>query len=86
LGQGLAVWSIVAVAVDGIQSYFGAAQQFTTLDHVRIFVYCAALLYWIVQFWLPEPIRRPISPETRNYILALHRKVTYDLDSVDLES
>jgi hypothetical protein len=86
LGQGLAVWSIVAVAVDGIQSYLGAAQQFATLDHVRIFVYCASLLYWIVQFWLPEPVRRPISPEMRNYILALHRKVTYDLDSVDLES
>jgi hypothetical protein len=86
LGQGLAVWSIVAVAVDGIQSYLGAAQQFATLDHVRIFVYCAALLYWIVQFWIPEPVRRPISPEMRNYILALHRKVTYDLDSVDAES
>jgi hypothetical protein len=86
LGQGLAVWSIVAVAVDGIQSYVGAAQRFATLDHVRICVYCAALLYWIVEFWLPEPVRRPISPEMRNYILALHRKVTYDLDNVDVES
>jgi hypothetical protein len=80
------VFSISSTAVDGIQSYLGADQQFATLDHVRIFVYCASLLYWIVQLWLPEPVRRPISPEMRNYILALHRKVTYDLDNVDLES
>ena len=86
LGQGLAVWSIVAVAVDAVQSYVGAAQQFATLDHVRILVYCAAQLYWTVQMWIPEPVRRPISPELRNYILALHRKVTYDLDNVDVES
>ena len=86
LGEGLAVWSLVAVAVDGLQSFLGSAQQFAILDHVRMLVYCAALGYWIVQFWLPEPVRRPISPELHNYILALHRKVTYDLDSVDLES
>jgi hypothetical protein len=86
LGQGLAVWSLAAVAADSIQSYVGAAEQFNTLDHVRIFVYCAALVYWIVQFWIPEPARRPISPEMRNYILALHRKVKYDLDNVDVES
>lgn len=86
LGQGLAVWSMVAVAVDGIQSYVGAAQQFATLDHLRIAVYCAALSYWIVQFWLPEPVRRPISSEMRNYLVALHRAVAYDLDSVDAES
>jgi hypothetical protein len=86
LGEGLGAWSIVAVAVDSIQSFLGTAQQFAVLDRVRIFVYCAALAYWIVQFWLPEPVRRPISPELNNYILALHRKVTYDLDRVDVES
>jgi len=86
LGEGLAVWSLVAVAVDGTQSFLGSAQRFAILDHVRIFIYCAAQLYWIVQFWVQEPARRPISPELHNYILALHRKVTYDLGSVDVES
>ncbi len=86
LGQGLAVWSIVAVAVDSVQSYVGAREDLATLDHVRILAYCAVSCYWIVQFWLPEPERRPISPEMRNYILALHRKVKYDLDNVDVES
>lgn len=86
LGQGLAVWSMVAVAVDGIQSFVGAAQQFATLDHVRMGVSCATLGYWAVQFWLPEPVRRPISPQMRDYLLALHRSVTYDLASIDAES
>lgn len=86
LGQGLAVWSIVAVAVDGIQSYVGGAQQFATLDHLRITVYCTALVYWIVQFWVKEPARRPISPEMRDYLVALHQTIAYDLGSVDAES
>ena len=86
LGQGLAVWSIVAVAVDGVQSFVGAAQQFATLDHLRILVYCAVLVYWMVQFWVAEPMRRPISPQMRDYLLALHRSVTYDLGSIDAES
>lgn len=86
LGQGLAVWSIVAVGVDGIQSFVGGAQQFATLDHLRVAVYCVALGYWTVQFWLPEPVRRPISPEMRDYLLALHRSITYDLGSADAES
>lgn len=86
LGQGLAVWSIVAVAVDGIQSYIGGAQQFATLDHLRITVYCTALVYWIVQFWVKEPARRPISPEMRDYLVALHQTIAYDLGSVDAES
>ena len=85
LGQGLAAWSLVAVAVDSVQSYLGST-QLLALDHVRILVYCATLLYWIIQFWLPEPVRRPISAEMANYILALHRKVKYDLDNVDVES
>jgi hypothetical protein len=83
LAQGLGLWLLVAVAVDGIQSYLGAAQSFATLDHLRISVYCVALGYWIVQFWRPEPARSPISAELQKHILALHRRVTYDLDRLE---
>lgn len=83
LAQGLGLWLLVAVAVDGIQSYFGAAESFSTLDHLRIAVYCVALGYWIVQFWRPEPARKPISAELQQHILALHRRVTYDLDRLE---
>ena len=86
LAQGLGVWAIVAAFADGIQSYIGAAEAFATLDHVRELVYCAALIYWTIQFYLPEPERRPISPEMQKYILALHERVKYDLDRIDAES
>jgi hypothetical protein len=85
LAQGLGVWSMVAAFADGIQSYVGAAQSFITLDHVRELVYCSALAYWTIQFYPPEPVRRPISPEMQKYILALHEQVTYDLDRIDAE-
>jgi hypothetical protein len=86
LAQGLGAWAIVAAFADGIQSYVGAAQAFATLDHVRELVYCAALIYWTIQFYFPEPARRPISPEMQKYILALHERVKYDLDRIDAES
>ncbi len=86
LAQGLGAWALVAAFVDGIQSYVGAAAHFATLDHVRILVYCFTLIYWTFQLWFPEPARRPISPEMRDYILALHRRVSYDLDRMDAGS
>jgi hypothetical protein len=45
-----------------------------------MFAYLTTLSYWIVQFWLEEPVRRPISPELRAYIEALHERVKIDLD------
>jgi hypothetical protein len=86
LAQGLGIWAMVAAFADGIQSYVGAAEGFGTLDHVRELTYLAALAYWTIQFYLPEPARRPISPEMRKYILALHERVKYDLDRIDAES
>ena len=86
LAQGLGVWALVAAFEDGIQSYVGAAQSFATLDHVRGFVYCSVLVYWTIRFYLPEPVRRPLSPEMQKYILALHEQVKYDRDRIDAES
>ena len=83
LAQGLGAWALAAVAADGIQSYFGQGRSFNALDHVRIAVYCASLGYWTVRFWSPEPQRRPVSPAMRNYIIALHQRVTYDLDKLN---
>jgi hypothetical protein len=83
LAQGLGAWALAAVAADGIQSYFGQGQSFNTLDRLRIAVYCASLGYWIVRFWLPDPPRRSMSPVMRDYIIALHQRVTYDLDKLN---
>jgi hypothetical protein len=83
VAQGLGAWALVAVAADGTQSYFGQGRSFNALDHLRIAVYCASLGYWIVRFSLPEPPRRPISAEMRNYLVALHQRVAYDLDKLN---
>jgi hypothetical protein len=75
-------WVMVAMAVDLLQGYYGTRYNFDALDNVRKFAYLAALIYWIVQFWLEEPARQEISPELRDYILALHNQVKNDLDRV----
>jgi hypothetical protein len=83
LGNGWTAWAVAAILVDGLHSYFGAERYFTNLEHVRMFVYLAALGYWIVQFWLEEPARQPISPELRTYIQALHQRIADDLDTLN---
>jgi hypothetical protein len=85
LGQGLTVWALIAVLIDALHSYLGTDREFTTLEHVRMTFYIAALAYWMVQLWIDEPERQPISSDLRDYIVALHRRVKYDLGRVDSE-
>ena len=85
LGNGWTAWAVTAILVDGLHSYFGADRYFVVLEHVRMFAYLAALGYWMVQFWLEEPARQPISPELNNYIQALHRRIKLDLDTLDAQ-
>jgi hypothetical protein len=83
LGNGWTAWALVAILVGGLHSYFGAERYFGELEHVRMFAYLATLGYWIVQFWIEEPARQPISPELRAYIEDLHRRVKNNLDTLE---
>jgi hypothetical protein len=85
LGNGWTVWAVVAILVDGLHSYFGAERYFGQLEHLRMFAYLAVLGYWMVQFWLEEPARQPISPELRAYIEDLHRHIKNTLDTLDAQ-
>jgi hypothetical protein len=85
LGNGWTAWAVIAILVSGLHSYFGAERYFGVLEYVRMFAYLAALGYWMVQFWLEEPARQPISPELSNYIQALHRRIKMDLDTLDAQ-
>jgi hypothetical protein len=85
LGNGWTAWAVVAILVDGLHSYFGAERYFGELEHVRMFVYLAALGYWMVQFWLDEPARQPISPQLRAYIEALHERIKKDIDKLEAQ-
>lgn len=85
LGNGWTAWAVIAILVDGLHSFFGGERYFRTLEHVRMFAYLTALGYWLVQFWLEEPVRQPISPELSNYIQSLHRRINIDLDTLDAQ-
>lgn len=82
LAQGWTFFNVVMVVTTALQSYFGTA-HFRTLDQIRGCAYWFGILYIMVQLWIPEPQRRPIDPELRTYILALHERVEYDLRRID---
>jgi len=83
VGQGLTVWSGVTVVTTALQSFFGPARYYHGIDHFRIIAWIGAIGWVVVQLWIPEPERQPIAPELQDYILALHRRVEYDLRRLD---
>jgi hypothetical protein len=83
LGQGLTAWALIAVLIDALHSYLGTDGEFTTLEHIRMTVYVVALVFWMVQLWIDEPERQPISSDLQQYIVALHSRVKYDVGRVD---
>jgi hypothetical protein len=82
LAQGLTAWAFGAVASDLAHIVLGWSREFLIFDHLLSFLYVAVLLYWIFTFWRPEPKRAPLSSDMKDYLVALHSRVQYDLDKV----
>ena len=68
LGTGLAVWGFVDFLVEGAYSYFGADWHGVYLDNIRIIVYQAVTVYWIVMFLTPDTGRRTLSSDQETYL------------------
>ncbi len=83
IGQGLTAWSTLMVAKTALESFLGTQIHYLDLEQVRSATYIAAIFWMIVQLWRDEPERKPISPDLHEYILALHRRVEYDLRRLD---
>jgi hypothetical protein len=83
VGQGLTAWTCVMVVTTALQSFLGTERLYADLDYVRDLAYIGAALWVAVQLWIPEPERQPIAEDLREYILALHRRVEYDLGRLD---
>jgi hypothetical protein len=83
VGQGLTAWSLIMVVKTAFQSFYGTQRFYTQLEEVRAITYTAAALWMALQLWRDEPERRPIAPDLHEYILALHRRVEYDLRRLD---
>jgi hypothetical protein len=82
IGQGLAVWAIAALFVEGAYSHFGPNWHDGVLDNVRILVYQAVTIFWIITLWRSEPKRRTLSPEMQSYLDGLHSQLQTELRSV----
>lgn len=82
LGQGITIWALISLLGDVGHVALGWSLEFVVFDHLRMFVYLAVLVFWAIVFWVPEPARAPLSPEMQDYLLALHRRVQYDLDRI----
>ncbi|HYK36419.1 hypothetical protein [Alloacidobacterium sp.] len=82
LGQGWATWAIVALLAEGIYSHFGPDWHNDLPDTVRILVYQAVTIYWIVTLWRPEPKHRTLSADMQAYLDSLHVQLQSELKHV----
>ena len=71
------------VLKSSIESFPETQHYYSFLDELRSVTYLAAVVWIILQLWRDEPERKPISPDLHEYILALHRRVEYDLRRLD---
>jgi hypothetical protein len=85
IGQGLTVWSTVMVVKTALESFLGTGTHYAELEQIRSVTYLGAICWMTLQLWRDEPERRPISADLHQYILALHRRVEYDLRRLDVE-
>ncbi len=82
LAQGLTVWAFGGVVSDLAHIIFGWSRQFEVFDRLLLLIYVAVLVFWAVTFWRPEHERAPLSAEMRDYLVDLHSRVQYDLETV----
>jgi hypothetical protein len=82
MAQGVTAWAFGALVSDLAHIVLGWTGEFHALDYSLSFLYVAVLGYWIVSFWRPETVRAPLSEEMKDYLVALHRRVQYDLQQV----
>jgi hypothetical protein len=82
LAQGLTAYAFGAVVSDMAHIILGWSHEFLILDHLLMCLYLSVLVYWIFTFWRPEPERAPLSSEMKDYLVALHTRVQYDLEKV----
>ncbi len=72
-GYGVAGWSICSFVTDTLHAYWRTAEHFTFLEQLRVVFYLVALFYWMVIFWLPEPVTAVPDAETKKSIESFRR-------------
>lgn len=86
VAQGLTAWSSIMVVKTTLQSIPNSQHFYLPLEDIRGFTYSVAICWVAMRMWMAEPERQPISEDLQQYILALHRRVEYDLRRLDAGS
>jgi hypothetical protein len=82
IGYGLMAWALVTLVIGLLHGYWGRYTHYVGVEHIRMFVYLSILCYWIFALWRDEPEKEQLPPQTREAILHLTDKVSYDLAKV----
>lgn len=78
LGQGLTAWAFVSLLEDFGHVALGWNRQFIVFVHLRMLIYLAVLIYWIVIFWQRETSRGRIVSSRDTISVAPGKEVHYD--------
>ena len=82
LAQGLGVYSIVDMLIEAAHNLLGLAYILridTVLTHLRIVLYLACLVYWIITLYRNAPKAKPLGDEQRMFLVALQERVAAQL-------
>jgi hypothetical protein len=83
---GFFLWVMTAFVTDTLHAYWRTAEHFMFLENARIVVFQAAIVYWIIAFWLPEPQLRPATTEDIYSVKVLKRNLNYGPGSGEASS
>jgi hypothetical protein len=81
LAQGLGVYSIFCILTEAAHNYFGA-DRYKLVSHIRIELYLACVLYWIVTLAMKEPEPRRLPEQLDEELRALQSKAALLLQSL----
>ncbi|RRA50444.1 hypothetical protein [Acidipila sp. EB88] len=82
IGRGFTVWALVGLAADVAHFATGWSRTTRVFDEIRNVTFLGALIFWTINFALPERRRSPIAPEMRAYLAALHQQVQYEMETL----
>lgn len=74
-GYGVAAWSMVSFFTDTLHAYWRTAEHFRSLENIRISAYLAALGYWCLVFWIPEPEPLVLDDVTKRGIESMRERL-----------
>lgn len=82
IAQGLGIFSILNILVDGLNSFYGVAggmQTYNLLTHIRIGCYLACVGYWIAMLARKSPQPKEMSEAMLRQLYGLQLKLALDL-------